>query len=152
MVKRCQLIEVGKACLGVAAVQVLGQLQHVVGVARLRTVNVVDEVLTSLLAGEMFAARVAAESQRALSRHDVPEVGTGGVVSLVATQFGNALKTDDLRHLRVGMHVVQAVAALHQRRQQPSVRETLGSIQVFLFARHGVCIGQHLVHAAMLRV
>ena len=121
MVEGGQLIEVGKACLGVTAVQVLGELEHIVGVAALRTVDIVDEVGAGLLAGEMLAAAVATEGERALTSDDVPEESAGIVVGLVAAQFGYALKSHHLGHLRVGVHVVQAVEALRHRREQPAV-------------------------------
>ena len=152
VVERRQLIEVGIAGFRVAAMQVLGKFQHVVGVARLRAVDVLYEVLAGLPAGEVLAAAVTAEGQRALARHDVPEEGTSGVVGLVARQFGDALETDDLGHLCVGVHVVQTVAACHQRTEQPAVREAAGHVEIFLLTGHGVGIGQHLVHAAVLRV
>ena len=63
MVERSQLIVVGIACLWIAAVHVLCQFQHVVGVARLRTVNVVDEVGACLTAWEVLAAAVASEGE-----------------------------------------------------------------------------------------
>ena len=100
----------------------------------------------------MFTARVATKGQRAFARHDIPEESTGIVVCLVASQFGYALKAYHLRHLRVGVHVVQTVATLRQRGQQPAVRETLGCVEVLSLTRHRVSIGQHLVHAAMLGV
>ena len=63
MIEGGQLEEVGIACLRIAAMQILRQLQHVVGVTALRSVNVGHEVLTSLLAGEVLTTTVAAESQ-----------------------------------------------------------------------------------------
>ena len=73
MVESGQLEVVGKAGVGTVAVQVLGELEHVVGVARLRSVDVVDEVGTGLAAGEVLPSAVAAEGQRALAGDDVPE-------------------------------------------------------------------------------
>ena len=79
-----QLVEVGITGLGIAAMQVLGQLQHVVGITTLRTVDVLDEVLTGFLAGEVLAAAVTTKGQRPFACHDVPEEGTGGMVCFVA--------------------------------------------------------------------
>ena len=56
VVKGSQFVEVGIACLWVTAVHILCQLQHIVGVTGLRTVDVVDEVRAGFLAGEVLAA------------------------------------------------------------------------------------------------
>ena len=56
MVEGSQLVVVGIACLGIAAVQVFRQLQHVIGITGLRTVDIVDEVGAGFLAGEVLAA------------------------------------------------------------------------------------------------
>ena len=63
MIEQRQLIVVGIAGLRVTVVQQLRQLQHVVGIASFRAVNVVDEVHATFLTGEVLAARVAAEGQ-----------------------------------------------------------------------------------------
>ena len=56
VVEGSQLVVVGIACLGIAAVQVFRQLQHVIGVTGLRTVDIVDEVRAGFLTGEVLAA------------------------------------------------------------------------------------------------
>ena len=61
VVEGSQLVVVGIACLWITAVQVFRQLQHVIGVTGLRTVNIVDEVRAGFLAGEVLAAGVTAE-------------------------------------------------------------------------------------------
>ena len=43
--------------------QILRQLQHVVGVTALRAIDVCHEVLASLLAGEVLATAVTSEGQ-----------------------------------------------------------------------------------------
>ena len=63
MIEGGQLEEVGIACLRITAVQILRQLQHVVRVATLRSIDIRHEVLASLLAGEVLATAVAAEGQ-----------------------------------------------------------------------------------------
>ena len=151
MVEQRQLIVVGIAGLRVTVVQQLRQLQHVVGVTGLGAVDVVDEVHTGILAGEMLAARVAAEGQRALPCDDVPEELGCFVVALIARMVADALEPHYLGHLRVGVHVVQTVHALHHRSEQPTMRETLGHVEILLLtARDAVGIVQHLVHATVL--
>ena len=112
MVERRQLVVVGIAGLRITTVHVLSEFQHVVGVARLRTVDVVDEVGTGLLAGEVLTTAVASESQRALARHHVPEEVGSMVIALVAREFADALEAHHLRHLCVGMHIVETVHTL----------------------------------------
>ena len=92
--------------------QILGKLQHVVGVAALGTIDVVDEVHAGILAGKVLATAVTAKGQRTLARHDVPEEGAGFVVGLVAREFGDTLESHHLRNLGVGVHIVEAVLPL----------------------------------------
>ena len=130
VVERGQLKIVGIAGLRVAAVQRLRQLQHIVGVASLWAVDVVDEVHAGFLAGEMLTTAVAAESQRALASHHVPEELCGLVVGLVAGHLGYTLEAHHLWHLRVGVHIVEVVNMLCHRCQQTAVREPLGGIEI----------------------
>ena len=152
MVKGSQFVEVGEACLGITAVQLLGEFQHVVRVTGLRAVDVVDEVLAGLLAGEVLTTAVATEGQRALARDDIPEIGAGRVIGLIAREFGNALKAHHLRHLGIGMQVVETVLPLGEGIQQPPVGEAPGHVEVLLLTRDGIGISQHLVHATVLGV
>ena len=64
--------------------QLFRQLQHVVCVTRLRTVDILYEVLTGLLAGEVLTTRITTKGQCAFASHDVPEERCCIVVSLVA--------------------------------------------------------------------
>ena len=84
MVEGGQLIIVGKTGLWIAAVQFFRQFQHIIRVTGLRTIDIIDEVHTSLLAGEMLTTAVTTEGQRTFTRNDVPEVDTGVMVGLVA--------------------------------------------------------------------
>ena len=63
MIEGGQFEEVGITGLRVATMQILRQLQHVVRVTALRTVDIRHEVLTSLLAGEVLTTAIAAECQ-----------------------------------------------------------------------------------------
>ena len=142
VVEGSQFVVVCIACLGVAAVQVFCQLEHVVGVAGLRTVDVVDEVHAGLLAGEVLAPAVATKGQRPFTSDDVPEETGGFVVRLgirratdslpvlgnstglegiKVGQLGYTLKAHYLGHLRVGVHVVEAVLTLRHWCEQPAV-------------------------------
>ena len=121
MIKSSQLVVIGKACLRVSAMQILSQLQHIIGVTALRTIDVLHKVLTSLLAGEVFATTVTTKSQRTLASNNLPKVRTCGMISLIATQFCYTLKTNHLGHLSVGMHIIQTIATLHQRVEQSAM-------------------------------
>ena len=145
-----ELVEIGVAGVRVAAVERFREPQHVEGVAGLGTVDVVDEVRAGLLAGEMLAPAVAAEGQRALARHDVPEELRGVVVGLVPAEFRDPREADGLRDLRVGVQVVQVVHPLRHRVQQHPVGEPAGDGEVLGVAGDRVAIGQDLVHAAVL--
>ena len=87
MIKRCQLIEVSIAGLRISAMQFLRQLQHIIGVTGFRTIDIGHEILASLLAGEVFTTAIATECQRAFTSHDIPEISTSGVISLITREF-----------------------------------------------------------------
>ena len=150
MVEGGQLVEIGIASLGIATVKALGELQHVVRVAAFGTIDVVDEVHTGVLAGEMFATAVTAKGKRTLTSHDVPEEGAGVVVDFVACQFGDTLESYHLRHLRVGMHVVEAVLALRHRGEQSAMREAACHVEILRVTCDGIGIGQYFVHTTVL--
>ena len=57
----------------ITTVEVLWKFQHIVGVTALRTVNVVDEVHTSILGREMLTTAVSAKCKAALAGYDIPE-------------------------------------------------------------------------------
>ena len=63
MIERCEFVEVGVASLRVAAVEVFGEFEHIVGVATFGAVDVVDEIGARLTAREVFAATVATEGE-----------------------------------------------------------------------------------------
>ncbi len=87
MVKGSQLVEIGIACLGIPTVQFLGEFQHVVGITGLRAVDILHEVLAGLLAGEVLTSAVTTECQCTLTSHDIPEIGTGIMIELIAREF-----------------------------------------------------------------
>ena len=63
MIERCEFVEVGVASLGVAAVEVFGEFEHIVGIATFGAVDVVDEIGARLTTREVFAATVATEGE-----------------------------------------------------------------------------------------
>ena len=152
MVEHRQLVIVGKTSLRVTTMQFLSQFQHVVRVTALWAVDVVNEVLAGLLAGEVLTTTVTTKGQRTLTSDDIPEVGAGSVIRLVAREFSDTLKSHHLGHLGVGVQIVETILSLGEWIQQTTVRESLGHIEVFLVASDGIGISQHLVHATMLRV
>ena len=74
MVHHRLLIKVSIACLGITAVEILCQFQHIVGIASLRTIDIVDKIHAGIFGGEMLTTAVAAESQRSFSRDDIPKI------------------------------------------------------------------------------
>ena len=74
MVHHGLLIKVSIACLGITTVEILCQFQHIVGIAGLRTIDIVDKIHTGIFGGEMLPTAVTAKSQCALSRDDIPKI------------------------------------------------------------------------------
>ena len=152
MIEHSQLIEISKASLWIATMQILSQLKHIIGVTALWSVDILNEILASLLAGEVFTTAVATKGQRTFARNNIPEVCSSCVISLIATKFGYTLKTYNLRYLSIGVHIVETIATSHQWVEQSAMRESLSYIQILLIASDCICIGQHLVHATVLSI
>ena len=130
--------------------EVFRQLEHIVGVAGLRTVVVIDKIYAGCRAGEMLAAAVASECQRTVVRHRPPEVAAGlGIVGRVA-ELADAHESHCFRHLRVGVEIVQTVLVACEWLEDELVGIPLGRGEILFVASHCISIGEHLVHTALL--
>ena len=150
MVEHRSLVKVAIHAIRFYSVQILGKLQHIISIARLRSIDVVDIVYAIFLSREVLTPAVTSQSQRTLTCHNFPEILAGIVILHIMSQLSDALIADNLRNLRIGMHIVKAVLAVFQRNEQHSVGEAAGTIQIFLLTGNSVCISKHLVHASML--
>ena len=150
MVEHRSLVKVAIHAIVLHSVQILSKLQHIIRIARLRSINVVDIVYASFLSREVLTPTVTAQSQRTLTCHNFPEILAGIVVLYIMSQLSDALIADNLRNLRIGMHIVKAVLAVFQRNKQLFVGEAAGTTQIFRIIGHGIGISKHLVHASML--
>ena len=99
---------------------------------------------------EVLGHAVAAKGDGAVPGDGVPEEARAGVGGLVARQRGDALETDDLRDLGVGVFAGELILVLDERVEDGLVVEALRRLQVAPVAGDGVDVRQHLVHAAML--
>ena len=148
------LIEVGIAGIVGAGGEQLAEFQHVIGVAALRTVGHVDIALSIRLRQEVLADAVATDADRTVLGHVLPKVlGSTQIVRGGGILFADALEADVLRHLRVGMAVVEErrVELLHAIKHS-AMAETLGGGEVFRIAEELIGIDQRLVDAAMFAV
>ena len=149
MVKKRPLVKIDVMRIVLHVEQALGQLEHVVGVARFRSFAFLHELLVVIERREMFRNAVAANRDAPLVHDSLPEeIGTLLVV-LIAGKFRNAGKTHHLRDLRIRVHVREVVIALRHRVQEPLVRPFLRRIQVLLVFREVIRIGIDFGHAAM---
>ena len=141
--------------LGVMGVveEVFGEFQHVVGVARLGTLHVVDVELSVLMVLEVLADGVTTDADSAVLCHIIPEVQHGATIVGEALVFlPCTFETDVLRNLSVGVLAVEegGVEGLHAVNHL-AVAVLLSCIEIFLVAKDGVGIHQSFVHAAMFR-
>ena len=144
------LIEVGIAGFGRHAKQALGKLEHIVGVARLRTFAVIDIALGIACRGKVLAAAVAAYRKRTVVYHCIPEkLGSLGIIGVIGN-LGHTLETDHFWHLSIGMLVVKIVDSGKHAVVKPVMGEAACRVKILLVAGHGVSVGIHLVHAAKL--
>ena len=138
------LVEVGILGIGRAVAEHLAELQHVVGVARLGTVELVDVAVAVGDAEEVLAHAVAADADGAVLCYVSPEVlGCLAVGGRCRVLFVDALKTDILWNLRVSVLAVEEclVERLHIV-DHVLVRVLLGSRQVLLVAKQLVSVEQ----------
>ena len=154
MVPHRLLVEVGIASIARAVEHHLRELQHVVRVARLGAVQLVDVSVGILSGQEVLVDRVAADADGAVRGHVLPEVlGRLEVVGGRGVFLPDALHADVLRHLRVGVFAVEEGRRerLHALEHRP-VGVFLRCVEVFLVAEELVGVEHRLVHAAVLRV
>ena len=147
-------VEVGIAGIVCTGAEHLAELQHVVGVAALWAVDNVDVAIGIGLGQEVFADAVAADADGAVLGHVPPEVlGSTQVVLGRSVLFADALEAYVLRHLRVGVAVVEerSVECLHAVEHR-AVAEALGGGEVFFVAEELIGIDQRFVDAAVLAV
>ena len=121
MVEHRSLVKVAIHAIRLHSVQILGKLQHIISIARLRSIDVVDIVDAIFLSREVLTPAVTSQSQRTLTCHNFPEILAGIVILHIMGQLSDALIADNLRNLRIGMHIVKAVLAVFQRNKQHSV-------------------------------
>ena len=152
------LVEIGIAGIVCLIKEILRKLQHVVGIAALRTVEVADILLRLGCWQEVLAHAVATDADGAVLCHICPEIMgclliRGGGDGCTITQFFlvDALETDVLRHLGVGMLAVEErlVEGLHAADHR-LMTIFLGCIEILLVAKDAIGICQGFVHAAML--
>ena len=77
VIEHRRLIEIAIHTLMVDTVQILGQLQHIIGITSLWSVDIVDIVYASFLSWEMLTTAVSTQSERTLASHYFPEILTG---------------------------------------------------------------------------
>ena len=68
-----KLVVVGIPRFRVTAMEVFCQFQYIVGVAALRSVDVIDEIHASILGREVFTTAIPAKCKAALACYNVPE-------------------------------------------------------------------------------
>ena len=132
------------------------ELQHVVGVAALRSVEVGHILLSLAVCEEVLGDAVATYAYGAVVGNIAPEVacrrGQSGVVA--CCQCCNTLEAYELRYLSVGMLTVEESAAVALTGALHAVHLIgvavfLCDFEPFAVAKDMVGIGQHLVHASV---
>ena len=129
--------------------QVVRELDHVVGVARLGGARAQGPG-QGLLRGEHLAVAVPADDVGPLVDHRVPEEVGGGAEGRIARQLVLQGVADELGDLRVGVQAGQGVAPAGGRIEDRVVVEPKRQVEILAVAgRHGQR-GQGLIDAAVL--
>ncbi len=136
---------------GIAEEQQLGELEHIVGIAGLGPLHLVDHRRKIVGGVEVLLDAVAADGHRAMVMHGLPEELRGLLPVAPAGHVADAFEADHLRNLRVGVQAGELVLLFFERAQDGLVRKAHRQVQVLLLPRHLGHVGQHLVHAAVLR-
>lgn len=127
-----------------------GELEHVVGVARLAGIR--GQPLRKLLHGkEVLALSMPAHRIRATIYDMVPKARGGGLKARFASQFMLPRQSDHLGNLRVAVQQVKSVFAAEHWFEHPLVVEIFASnFQIALVAGVRRQVGKHFVHPTVL--
>lgn len=107
MIVECPLIIIHETTITTCRIKHLCQTQHVIGVARLRSLLAREHRGEVVGRMKMLAHAVTADGDGAPVGHGLPEETCRIVPTLVTVDVGNALETDDLGYLRIGVHAGQ---------------------------------------------
>ena len=145
------LIEIEPARIGLPAIQMPGQLHHVVAVARLaRRLGDATGQLIGL--AEMLALGIAADDVAVMLRHPLVEEARGDHMRRVARHLVQPCQADHLRYLRIGMQARQPVLPRGEGIEHRLVPDLLGHAQPARIAGQGIGFRISLVQPAMLGV
>ena len=147
VVKR-PLVIIGPPDRRIELIQVLGQLEHVVGIAGLAG-SVRKPVCQHARCAEMLVFAVAADRIAVESDHAVPEIVGDTPVTLIPGTLVLTDGADDLRYLRIGMLARQRIHPGGQRTQNLAVVETSCKLQVFTLPRQDIDVGQRFRDSAV---
>ena len=150
VVEEAALVEVGERRARLHARQALGQLEHVVGVARLRPDERLHLLVPAVDGEEVLVRAVAADGERAVAGHEGPEVERRVMPRGLAGQLVQPLVADELGELRVRVQAGQPVLAARRGLEHGIVPERLGELPVAQLAGARVELRQRLRHAAVL--
>ena len=155
MIEHCSFVEIGIRSKRIHSEQPFRQLEHVIGVARFRSFPILNIAFAVGRWCKMFTPTVSAQSKSACVHNRIPKKLRGLFVSVkichstvIAAQFRYPLVSHNLRHLSIGMFVVQIVLAFSHAVKKPMMRESFCRIKIFKVACHGTCIGINFVHSS----
>ena len=149
MVVERLLVIIYIALVGIPSEKVLGELQHVVGVAGFGCRSTQPVVQFSGCT-EMLAVAVSTVDVSVVPDNCFPEERRYDRIPLASGYLVHACTTHHLGHLSIGMQSLKTVNAVCQRfHYSLMIIETLGHCQKFRFAGNGIQIGQGFVHASI---
>jgi hypothetical protein len=125
--------------------------EHVVRVAGLGAPGRLQGGAEVVAGVQVFAYGVAAEGERPVPGHGLPEEPGGVPRAVVVGDLAEPLISDDLGDLGVGVHPVEDVAVLAQRAEQGPVEEPARQCGVPVRAGDVGQVRQNLAHPSELR-
>ena len=148
MVELDAFVEVEPLRLRLPGIEVPGELQHIVAVARLA--RRLGDALRQLVGlAEMLALRIAADDIAVMMRDAVVEEARGIGMRGIAGQFVQAGEADQLGNLRIGVQPGELVAPGGERVEHRLVADLLRHPQPARVAGQRIGLGIGFVEAAM---
>ena len=150
MVVERTLIKIHIGGITAGGIEHLGEPEHIVGVAGLRTLLACKHGAEVVGRMEVLRDAVAAYADAAVIYHRLPEEG-GGIAPLpIAFDVSYAFVAYNLGYLGVGVHSGKTVLRLEQRLEQGLLAEPVGQFQVSRVTGNGCSIGENLVQSSLL--
>ncbi len=148
-VEKRALVVVHSLWLAGPAEDVAGELEHVVTATAFFRGRPQFARQLARIGTPAFVVAGAASAIGSLGSHLMPEIIGDLIVAVVARKLVATGGADDLGDVGVRVKALQSISVLGERIKESLVIETAREREVLFFARDGIKVKQHFIHAAV---